>query len=140
MTIAPTTATARQYELNASIAPTLERDAMISVRARNTRKFSGRQSPKFTPNKIAEKLAGTLAQFPAKTIAQATGGSVRSAENARQALHAMSLTHFFNAAQDLPEVRALALELLGVEGITDPEFHRGIHHLINAYVRMEGAP
>jgi hypothetical protein len=90
---------------------------------------------KLTVKEVTEAVTGTLQAIEAKDIQEATGGSIRAAENARQGLNAMSLTNFVNACRAIPELRAVAMQLIGAEGNTDPEFHRALHHLVNSYVR-----
>jgi hypothetical protein len=84
---------------------------------------------------VTETVSGVLVQFESKVLADATGGSVRAANNVREGLNAMSLTGFLNACRALPELRAAAMELMGCEAETDPEFVRGITLLMNNYVR-----
>lgn len=86
---------------------------------------------------VTKTVSGTLANFETKDIVEATGGSIRAAENVKQGLNAMSLTSFINACRAIPELRAVAMQMMGCEAETDPEFMRGLHHLINAYVRRD---
>jgi hypothetical protein len=98
---------------------------------------------KLTNREITLAVTSTLSNTPAKIIADATGGSIRAAQNIREGLNTMSLTGFINACRDIPELRALAMEMMGCEAETDPEFVKGITLLINAYVRRhteDGAP
>lgn len=89
---------------------------------------------KLTVREVTEAVTGALQPIEAKDIQEATGGSIRAAENARQGLNAMSLTNFVNACRAIPELRAVAMQMIGAEGNTDPEFHRALHHLVNSYV------
>lgn len=92
---------------------------------------------KLTVKEVTEAVTETLQSIEAKDIQEATGGSIRAAENARQGLNAMSLTNFINACRAIPELRAVAMQMIGAEGNTDPEFHRALHHLVNSYVRRD---
>jgi hypothetical protein len=87
------------------------------------------------PREVTIAVSETLAPMSAKEIADATGGSVRAAQNVREGLNAMSLTGFLNACRQFPELRALAMEMMGCEAETDPEFVAGITKLMNAYAR-----
>lgn len=92
---------------------------------------------KLTVKEVTETVTETLQSIEAKDIQEATGGSIRAAENARQGLNTMSLTNFINACRAIPELRAVAMQMMGCEAETDPEFIRGLHHLINAHVRRQ---
>lgn len=108
-------------------------------RGRNVRRFSGRnlQRENVTCQEITQAVSATLVPFQAKQIAEITGGSIRAAQNVKEGLNCMSLTNFINAARNIPELKALAMELLGCEAETDPEFMRGLHHLINAHLQRK---
>jgi hypothetical protein len=93
--------------------------------------------PKLTVKEVTETVTDTLQSIEAKDIQEATGGSIRAAENVRQGLNSMSLTNFINACRAIPELRAVAMQMMGCEAETDPEFIRGLHHLINAHVRRQ---
>src|SRR5688572_15861041 len=75
---------------------------------------------KLTVKEVTEAVTETLKTIEAKDIQEATGGSIRAAENARQGLNAMSLTNFVNACRAIPELRAVAMQLIGAEGNADP--------------------
>ena len=122
-----------------------------NVQAHDRRSFQGRshrtfQLPMFrrvevgvekiSVKEVTETVTETLKDIPAKDIQEATGGSIRAAENVRQGLNTMSLTNFINACRAIPELRGVAMQMIGAEGNTDPEFHRALHHLINSYVRQ----
>ena len=83
---------------------------------------------------VTTALAETLAPFHAKEIAEASGSSVRAAENAKQGMNAMSLAHFLNACREIPELRAMAMEMMGVEPI-NPDRERAMAMLVNSFVR-----
>jgi len=93
--------------------------------------------PKLTVDEVTKAVTETLQDIEAKDIQEATGGSIRAAENYRQGLNAMNLTAFVNACRAIPELRAVAMQLIGAEGNADPEFHRALHHLVNSYVRRD---
>lgn len=122
-----------------------------NVQSRDRRSFQGRtprtfQLPMFrkvevgieklTVKEVTETVTETLQTIETKDIQEATGGSIRAAENVRQGLNAMSLTNFINACRAIPELRAVAMQMIGAEGNTDPEFHRALHHLVNSFVRQ----
>lgn len=96
-------------------------------------------SDRLSTRDVTMAVSQTLFNTPAKEIADATGGSVRAAQNVREGLNSMSLTSFLNACRSIPELRALAMEMMGCEAETDPEFVAGITHLMNAYVRKREA-
>lgn len=73
--------------------------------------------------------------FQAKEIADATGSSVRAAENAKQGMNAMRLAHFLNACREIPELRAMAMEMMGCDTEVNPDRERAIAMLINSYSR-----
>jgi hypothetical protein len=79
-------------------------------------------------------VSGVLNDFHAKEIAEASGSSVRAAENAKQGMNAMSLAHFLNACKAIPELRAMAMEMMGVEPI-NPDRERAMAMLVNSYVQ-----
>lgn len=84
---------------------------------------------------VTDRVAETLEPFSAKEVAAASGASVKAAQNSREGLNAMSLAHFLNACRAIPELRALAMELMGCETVVDPDFVRGISLLQNALAR-----
>jgi hypothetical protein len=84
---------------------------------------------------VTDAVSARLVTLPTKAIQAATGGSVRAAENVKAGLNAMSLTNFLNACRAIPELRALAMELMGCEAETDPEFVKGLSLLMNSFAR-----
>ena len=90
-----------------------------------------------TVESVTKVVSSVLAQFEAKDIVQATGGSIRAAQNVREGLNAMSLTSFLNACRNIPELRAAALQMMGAEAETDPEFVRGLSLLVSNFVRRQ---
>lgn len=111
------------------------------TRARNVRRFSGRVLPsdRLDLREVTQAISATLVNTPAKELADATGGSIRAAQNIREGLNSMSLVPFLNACRAIPELRSLAMEMIGCEAETDPEFIAGITQLMNAYVRKREA-
>jgi hypothetical protein len=111
------------------------------VRSGVTRSFrrfdrrSLRDARLLTTREVTDAVATRLGAVPTKAIQTATGGSVRAAENVKAGLNAMSLTNFLNACRAIPELRALAMELMGCEGETDPEFVKGLSLLMNSFAR-----
>jgi hypothetical protein len=105
----------------------------------NSRNFRGRSGKtfreRFSTRDVTRALSETLAPIPAKIIADATGSTVRAAENARQGLNAMSLAHFLNACREIPELRAMAMNLMGCETTIDPDFERGFALLQSSFAR-----
>lgn len=103
------------------------------------RKFQRRDSriirEHFTTREVTHAVSDVLADFHAKDIAEATGSSVRAAENAKQGINAMSLAHFLNACRAIPEMKALAMELMGCETVVNPDRERALAMLVNSYVR-----
>lgn len=108
----------------------------------NNRNFQRRPRRTFqerlSTRDVTHALAAVLTDFHAKDIADATGSSVRAAENAKQGMNAMSLAHFLNACREIPELRAMAMTMMGCETTIDPEFQRGISMLMNSFARQQG--
>lgn len=88
-----------------------------------------------TTQEVTEAISDRLRNVPAKQIQDAQGGSIRAAENVKAGLNAMSLTNFINTCRAIPELRALAVEMLGCEAETDPEFVKGLSLLMNSFAR-----
>lgn len=84
---------------------------------------------------VKDRVSATISHLPAKIIAKAAGSSLKTAENARRGMNAMSLANFLNACRAIPELRALAIELMGIEIESDPDFERGLSMLVNAVAR-----
>lgn len=84
---------------------------------------------------VTKAVSTVLVDFQAKEIADATGSSVRAAENAKQGMNAMSLAHFLNACREIPELRAMAMQMMGCEQIINPDRERALAMLVNSYVR-----
>ena len=106
--------------------------------ARRLREQSSQNDTRtLTTRTVTERVSAVLCQFPAKVIARASGSSVRAAENIRQGDNAMSLVYFLRACQQIPELRSLAMELMGCETTIDPEFQRGISMLMNSFARQQ---
>lgn len=89
---------------------------------------------RFSTRDVTHAVSSALADIPAKEIADASGSSVRAAENAKQGMNAMSLAHFLNACREIPELRAMAMEMMGVEPV-NPDRERALALLVNSYVR-----
>lgn len=106
----------------------------------NARSFRGDQSQNdsgtLTTRALTEKVSAVLYQFPAKVIARASGSSVRAAENIRQGENAMSLLYFLRASKQIPELKKLAMELMGCEETINPDRERALAMLVNSYVRQ----
>lgn len=119
------------------------RNVHVESRARNVLRNSGRSlqarypTEKLTTREITQAVTETLHAVPTKVLADATGGSLRAAQNVREGLNGMSLTAFVNACRAIPELKALALEMLDCEAVTDPDFVKGITLLMNSYVRKQ---
>lgn len=111
---------------------------MASSLYSNPRSFQRRSrktfQERFSTRDVTQAISGVLYDFHAKDIADATGSSLRAAENAKQGLNAMSLAHFLNACRSIPELRAMAMEMMGVEAI-NPDRERALALLVNSYVR-----
>lgn len=119
------------------------RTVHVESRARNVLRSDGRSLRSRYPNdrldirEITQAVTQTLSNVTAKELADATGGSIRAAQNVREGLNGMSLAGFLNACRSFPELRALAMEMMGCEAETDPEFVKGISLLMNSYVRKQ---
>ena len=103
------------------------------------RSFRGNQSQNdsgtLTTRNFTERVSAVLYKFPAKVIAKASGSSVRAAENVRQGENAMSLVYFLRACKQIPELKKLAMELMGCETTLNPDRERALAMLVNSYVR-----
>ena len=105
-----------------------------SVRRNFQRRTGKTFRERYSTRDVTHAVSSVLSDFQAKEIAEASGSSVRAAENAKQGMNAMSLAHFLNACKELPELRALAMEMMGVEP-TNPDRERALAMLVNSYVR-----
>jgi hypothetical protein len=94
---------------------------------------------RFSTRDVTHAVAEVLQDFSAKEIAEATGSSVRAAENAKQGMNAMSLAHFLNACREIPEMRAMAMQMMGCETTLNPERERALSMLVNSYLQMGAA-
>lgn len=92
----------------------------------------------YSTRDVTHAVSDVLSDFHAKEIADASGSSVRAAENAKQGMNAMSLAHFLNACREIPELRALAMQMMGCDTVINPDRERALAMLVNSYVR-EGA-
>lgn len=88
----------------------------------------------YTTRDVTQAITSVLVDFHSKDIADATGSSLRAAENAKQGHNAMSLAHFMNACRAIPELRAMAMEMMGVEAV-NPDRERAIALLVNSYTQ-----
>lgn len=103
---------------------------------RNFQRRHGRTlTERYSTREVTRRLADTLAPFQAKEIAEASGSSVRAAENAKQGMNAMSLAHFLNACREIPELKAMAMELMGCDTVIDPDRERALAMLANSFAR-----
>ena len=132
--------TAESCSVNARTIRDAETARTIHVesRARNVLRNRGNflhTNDRLDVREITQAVATTLSNVTAKELADATGGSVRGAQNVREGLNAMGLAGFLNACRAFPELRALAMDMMGCEAETDPEFVKGISLLMNSYVR-----
>lgn len=102
---------------------------------RSSLRFERRSFPRLTTQIVTDAIQDRVSNISAKEIQDATQSSIRAAENVKAGLNAMSLTNFLNACRAIPELRALALEMMGCEAETDPEFVKGLSMLIQAHSR-----
>lgn len=65
-----------------------------------------------------------------KRLAEEAGSSVRAAENWLERRNAMSLSQFITLARRMPEMRALACQLIGIETAVNPEFEANLRTLM----------
>lgn len=89
----------------------------------------------YSTRDVTHAVSDVLSDFHAKEIADASGSSVRAAENAKQGMNAMSLAHFLNACREIPELRALAMQMMGCDTVINPDRERALAMLVNSYVR-----
>jgi hypothetical protein len=116
-------------------------------RGGNLRYAHGRNLQSYlTTEEVTKAVSNVVNPLEDKELAHATGGSLRAANNVRNGLNAMSLTAFLNACRAIPELRALAMDLMGCDAETDPDFVRGVTLLMNSFARRraseasDGAP
>lgn len=104
-----------------------------------SRKFRGRDgrtlTERYSTRDVTHAVSDVLSDFHAKEIAEASGSSVRAAENAKQGMNAMSLAHFLNACREIPELRAMAMQMMGCSEVINPDRERAIAMLVNSYVQ-----
>lgn len=107
------------------------------------RKFRGRDGrtlqQRFSTRDVTHAVSDALSDLPAKVIADASGSSVRTAENAKQGVNAMSLAHFLNACREIPELRAMAMQMMGCENVINPDRERALAMLVNSYTQRGAA-
>jgi hypothetical protein len=116
-----------------------EGDTMRYSYGANPRNFR-RQDRRILRERISTRevtvaLSSALANVSTKEIADASGSSLRAAENAKGGVNAMCLAHFFNACQQIPELKAMAMSMMGVEPI-NPDRERAMALLVNSYVQQ----
>lgn len=108
--------------------------SLVSARRNFQRRQSRTLRERFSTRDVTHAVSDVLPDFHAKEIAEASGSSVRAAENAKQGMNAMSLAHFLNACREIPELRAMAMQMMGVEP-SNPDRERAIAMLVNSYVQ-----
>lgn len=86
---------------------------------------------------VTRALSDALANVTTKEIADASGSSLRAAENAKSGINAMCLAHFLNACREIPELKAMAMEFMGCEPV-NPDRERALAMLVNSYVQRGG--
>lgn len=111
--------------------------ASYPIRRNFQRRDSRTLQQHYSTRDVTEAVSGVLTDFQAKEIAEASGSSVRAAENAKQGMNAMSLAHFLNACREIPELRAMAMKMMGCETVIDPDRERALAMLVASYVRRE---
>ena len=84
---------------------------------------------------LTAKIQTATRNIPAKVLARAAHCSVRTAENAKQGVTTLSLEHFLRAAAEIPELRALALDMMGADPI-NPDRERALAMLVSSYMRQ----
>lgn len=115
-------------------------DMRISLESAS-RKFRGRDGrtlhQRYSTRDVTHAVSDVLGDFHAKEIAEASGSSVRAAENAKQGMNAMSLAHFLNACREIPELRAMAMRMMGAEVEANPMRERALAMLVNSYSQQQ---
>lgn len=87
---------------------------------------------KLTNRALAERTSAVIYELSAKKFAKAADCSVHTAKNAKRGFHSLSAAHFFNAARNIPELHALALELLGISK-DHAEFYSRMAQTLNSW-------
>lgn len=75
----------------------------------------------------------------AKRIAREAGSSERAAKNWLERKNAMTLAQFFTLARRVPELKALAADLLELQPDVDPEFMRDFTRAMQTFQRAQEA-
>ena len=88
---------------------------------------------------IADTLRRAFAQerHVAKRLAREAGASERAARNWLEQKNAMTLAQFFTLARRMPELKALAAQILEIETALNPEVERGLARLMRSLQRNE---
>ncbi len=73
----------------------------------------------------------------AKRLAREAGASERAAKNWLEQKNAMTLAQFFTLARRMPELKALAAEILEIETAINPEVERDLARLMRTLQRNE---
>jgi hypothetical protein len=82
---------------------------------------------------LPARIQAATRNIPAKVLAKAAKCSVRTAENAKQGVTTLSTEYFLNAAKDIPELKALAMEALGLDPV-NADRERALTMLVNSYI------
>jgi len=102
----------------------------------NLRGVRNKNRHRISTSNLSDWLKEHLRNMSAKEIADYSGCGVRAAENAKQGMNAMSLAHFLNACREIPELRAMAMQMMGCEHSINPDRERALAMLVNSYVRQ----
>lgn len=73
----------------------------------------------------------------AKRLAREAGASERAAKNWLEQKNAMTLAQFFTLARRMPELKALAAQILEIETALNPEVERDLARLMRTLQRNE---
>lgn len=73
----------------------------------------------------------------AKRLAREAGASERAAKNWLEQKNAMTLAQFFTLARRMPELKALAAQILEIETTLNPEVERDLARLMRTLQRNE---
>jgi hypothetical protein len=74
---------------------------------------------------------------PSVALSEASGTLERTARNHLSGANCMNLRDFFNACQNIPELKSWGLRMMGAETALDPMFEAEVQGLIRAYYAIK---
>lgn len=110
-----------------------------NVRASSDRKMNTAISTYEVTSAITETIRRAFGneRNVAKRLAREAGASERAAKNWLEQKNAMTLAQFFTLARRMPELKALAAQILEIETTLNPEVERDLARLMRTLQRNE---